>query len=366
MTDPHHNEVAALQHDIIDIAHRVTARQKANLQDALTAGAKLQRLQTLLVSERRFRQWLDDEFPKGKTTAYKWKDLAEHADLIANASPPPKSINEAHRLVKAALLEEDEPVPAAANPILQRGDVVVMNQHVLAVGNNCLDFLVDDLRFHADTDVVVVSDPPYGQGKAGVPNDHTGDWRATWDMLNPRGRFVYASPEPHFLRQTWEGIEASGGTVRHLLIEDKGGGHEWAGRLQNRFDVILYFERGDEVWLPGRKACSIIARKDSGKNEPSDHPTPKHVGVISRLIDIVARKGDAVLDPFCGGGTTLIACERMGMRFVGFELEPAYAQAAVERWVKLTGGKPVVHQVAGYGQFEWGEARPELPFGQKR
>jgi hypothetical protein len=177
-------------------------------------------------------------------------------------------------------------------------------------------------------DIVVVSDPPFGQGKAGVPGDHTGDQRAAWEMFRPRGGFIYASPEPHLLRQSWDGIEAAGGTVVHMLIEDKGRGLWWADRLQNRFDVILFFERTDSVWLDGRKACSILKpdlsheARDEREEMAGDHTTPKHVSTISELIRLVTHEGDTVLDPFAGSGTTLIAAHRTKRRFVGCEIDP--------------------------------------------
>jgi DNA modification methylase len=41
--------------------------------------------------------------------------------------------------------------------------------------------------------------------------------------------------------------------------------------------------------------------------------------------------GDIVLDPFAGSGTTAVAAQALGRRFIGIELEPVYAQVATER-----------------------------------
>jgi hypothetical protein len=49
-------------------------------------------------------------------------------------------------------------------------------------------------------------------------------------------------------------------------------------------------------------------------------------------------KGDAVLDPFLGSGTTLLAAERLGRRSFGVEFDPIYLDVAIRRWQALTGG----------------------------
>ena len=46
---------------------------------------------------------------------------------------------------------------------------------------------------------------------------------------------------------------------------------------------------------------------------------------------------DDVYDPFLGSGTTLIACEQLGRRCFGLELDPRYCDVIVGRWQKVTG-----------------------------
>jgi len=56
----------------------------------------------------------------------------------------------------------------------------------------------------------------------------------------------------------------------------------------------------------------------------------------------VSKRGAIVLDPFLGSGSTLIAAERTGRRCFGMELEPKYVDVALERFVRMTGEKPVL------------------------
>jgi hypothetical protein len=67
-------------------------------------------------------------------------------------------------------------------------------------------------------------------------------------------------------------------------------------------------------------------------------PTPKPVDMVADAILDCTRPGDIVLDPFLGGGTTLIACERTDRRCRAIEIDPLYVDTAIRRWEALTGG----------------------------
>ena len=67
------------------------------------------------------------------------------------------------------------------------------------------------------------------------------------------------------------------------------------------------------------------------------HPTVKPIEMVADAILDVTRRGDIVLDPFLGSGTTLMACERTGRRCYGLELDPLYIDIIVRRWQAYTG-----------------------------
>ena len=67
------------------------------------------------------------------------------------------------------------------------------------------------------------------------------------------------------------------------------------------------------------------------------HPTMKPIRLIARLIANSSKRGDIVLDPFGGSGSTLIACEQLGRVCRMVELDERYASAIVDRWEQLTG-----------------------------
>ena len=61
------------------------------------------------------------------------------------------------------------------------------------------------------------------------------------------------------------------------------------------------------------------------------HPAPFPLELPSRLIELYTYRGDLVLDPFVGAGTTAVAATRAGRHYVGYDLDESYLQLAEER-----------------------------------
>jgi DNA modification methylase len=61
------------------------------------------------------------------------------------------------------------------------------------------------------------------------------------------------------------------------------------------------------------------------------HPCPKPIKTMEWLVSRVSMKGDLVLDPFMGSGTTGVACVNLGRSFIGIEIDPGYFDIAVKR-----------------------------------
>lgn len=65
----------------------------------------------------------------------------------------------------------------------------------------------------------------------------------------------------------------------------------------------------------------------SGKGQPR-HEAKKHVDLFKGLIEILTLEGATVLDPFCGGGTTAVACARTGRTPICIEKDQGWAEEA--------------------------------------
>jgi DNA modification methylase len=79
-----------------------------------------------------------------------------------------------------------------------------------------------------------------------------------------------------------------------------------------------------------------------GADPKVDHPAQKPVLLFDRPIRNHLHPGELVYDPFLGSGTTLIAAELSRRRCYGLEIDPRYAQVAIERWQAVTGERAVL------------------------
>ncbi len=61
------------------------------------------------------------------------------------------------------------------------------------------------------------------------------------------------------------------------------------------------------------------------------HPAVYPEYVVQEFVKLLTRRGDLVLDPFLGSGTTAVVCKRMGRDFIGIDINPEYCRLAEER-----------------------------------
>jgi len=73
---------------------------------------------------------------------------------------------------------------------------------------------------------------------------------------------------------------------------------------------------------------SLLKLKDENAWEKatSHHPTHKPIALMEYLVKLVSREGAVVLDPFAGSGSTLIACQNLGRKFIGCEMNEDYVK----------------------------------------
>jgi len=80
-----------------------------------------------------------------------------------------------------------------------------------------------------------------------------------------------------------------------------------------------------------RNPVSILAIKADVKTEMGRHPTQKPVALFEYLIRTYTNPGDLVLDNTAGSGTTAIAAENAGRKWICMERDPTYYESAVGR-----------------------------------
>lgn len=116
--------------------------------------------------------------------------------------------------------------------------------------------------------------------------------------------------------------------------------------LQEEYETALYAITGKPHWEGYQKGQ---------KNQPTDFieyvaSDEKHSGqgvifgtkpveILIPYIKVLTKRGDLIVEPFSGSGSTLIASTKMKRRCYGMEKSPVYMEVIIKRWEKLTGLK---------------------------
>ena len=82
-----------------------------------------------------------------------------------------------------------------------------------------------------------------------------------------------------------------------------------------------------DVWL----APKVTSGTDRASPERTEHPAQFPVAVIERIVKACSNRGDVVLDPFMGSGTTALVAVQLGRPVIGFELSARYVEIAIRR-----------------------------------
>ena len=277
------------------------------------------------------------------------------------------------------------------DPVTRAGDVWLLGQHRVVCGDSTSMANLGRLMQNVEADMVW-TDPPYNvayETKAGkIANDDLGDaefksflvsaFNAAFAMLKPGGAIYVAHADTEGLNFraafAQAGFKLSGCLVwrKNSLVLGRsdyqwqhepilygwkpGAAHTWhGGRKQTtildlaqttslfrlRFDGKYEIQLGDSVLIVDGDAKvdelipSVINEDKPSRNE--GHPTMKPVALVERMLKNNAKKGAVVLDLFGGSGSTLMACERLGMKGRLSELDAGYCDVIVKRWQDYTG-----------------------------
>ncbi len=83
--------------------------------------------------------------------------------------------------------------------------------------------------------------------------------------------------------------------------------------------------------LKRREGCDVIRASIKPNREMDGHPCPKPVSWGIGCVELVSDPGMIVLDPFMGIGTVGLACQKLGRRFIGIEIDSVYFSNSAER-----------------------------------
>jgi len=217
----------------------------------------------------------------------------------------------------------------ATSPLLDKK--MSTNTHLVnsIVAGNCLEVMKSIPEQSVD---MVLTDPPYMTAykpRSGetVANDSDTGWFA------PVMKELYRVLKPDsfcFMFYGWpvadvviSGARAAGfRPVSHLSFVKKYS--SYSGYTAAQHETAYLFAKGRPE-KPAQPLSDVREWKYTGNKL---HPTEKPVAVLLPLILSFSMPGAIVLDPFCGSGSTLVAAQVMGRRFIGIELDPKHVTTA--------------------------------------
>jgi len=167
----------------------------------------------------------------------------------------------------------------------------------------------------------IITDPPYGIGAGQMS---FGKWRTSamakgdWDAAAPCLEYVLGLGVPTII---WGGNYFPLPPSRAYLIWDKGAG--FSGRD---------FAEAEQAWCSFDGNARVFRRDPLARGDYRDkqHPTEKPVALMEWCVGFVPN-AVTVCDPYMGGGSTGVACTKLGRRFIGIEIEPRYFDIACKR-----------------------------------
>ena len=250
----------------------------------------------------------------------------------------------------------EEETPAVPDvPVSRPGDLWLLGHHRLLCGDATdaagVERLLDGVRPH-----LLTSDPPYGvnydpawRNRAGasettrtgkVANDHRADWREAWALFP--GDVAYVWHGALHATTVAESLVACGFDIRAQIIWAKERLVLSRGHYHWQHEPMIYAVRGKAHWSGDRTQSTLWTIPSRDQDAATVHGTQKPVECMRRPMLNNASPGQAVYEPFCGSGTSLIAAETTGRHCLAMELDPAYVDVAVRRWEAFTGSDAVL------------------------
>ncbi len=95
--------------------------------------------------------------------------------------------------------------------------------------------------------------------------------------------------------------------------------------------VVVAHPKGRKRWNGGGRRSVFRHEVNSHDRGDKPHPTTKPLALMRELVSLFSDPGELVLDPFAGSGSTGVACNQLGRRFLGWELSPEYHAIATRR-----------------------------------
>lgn len=213
---------------------------------------------------------------------------------------------------------------------------------------------IEGLKMIPDNSIdLVVADPPYGidfhsnyrknselKTTKGISNDGLDNNDFIAEVLKEIDRVM--KPNTHIYWFTrWDRIMLQQPllekyfNVKNSLVWMK---NNWSmgdlkGAYAGQYESILFAQKGRRFLneVNGRSRHADILQYDRVSPNKLRHSHEKPEDLISFLIEKSSNKGEIVLDPFCGSGTTAVCAKALDRNFITFELEREFIEISNQR-----------------------------------
>lgn len=280
--------------------------------------------------------------------------------------------------IDVILEPEDDPDVEAIPPVptdlrVESGDIWQLGEHRIGCGDGRdIDFVQRVVGEGSKIDCAFL-DPPYNvkiNGHVNAKGRHREFAMASGEMTTSAFRTFLADTlgacaavsregAIHYVCMDWrhmDDVTGSTGKVYSDLLNICVWNKSNAGMgslYRSKHEMVFVYKVGDaphinnvELGKHGRYRTnvwdypSVNSMRGSRREDLELHPTVKPVAMVADAYCDVTRQGELVLDIFLGSGTSLMAAERVGRKFRGIDIDPAYVDVAMQRWSDLTGKEP--------------------------
>lgn len=267
--------------------------------------------------------------------------------------------------------DEAPPVPKKARTV--RGDIYTLGNHRVMCGDSTMIDEVEKLMDGKTADMVFTS-PPYNANSLMSDGDVFDN--PSVKMYNKMNDKKESNEYVKFIQDVLEicfiftdgfifwNINYNNNSkfeyIKHLekridyLVEQicwkKSNTIPFKGCLKREWEPVYVFST-DKQNLGVKNVNSNFWDISNINTQIKNHKACFPVGLPLKGIELVNKNTGIVFEPFCGSGTTLIACEQTNRICYGMELDEKYCDVIVQRWVNFTGGDVILNGK----KIKWGK-----------